>query len=258
MPTPFPGMDPYLEQRSLWPDVHNRLIVAIADDLAPRLRPLFFVAVEERTYIEDFRGLTFAGRPDIAVSRVSEAAVAYQVVAPDRRAGVAVVELPVPDTVRETWLEIRERDDRVVTVLEILSPANKVPGKGRDLYERKRRQVLDSLTNLVEIDLLRAGQPMEMEGAYPPSHYRILVSRGATRPRADLHYFSIRDPIPDFPLPLRHDDDEPTVALNQLLHDLYDRAGYDLRIDYGEVPEPSLDEEDAGWAADLLSQAALR
>lgn len=257
MPTPFPGMDSYLEDHALWPDVHNSLITALRDDLAPRLRPRYVVAVEERTYIDDFSGLTFAGRPDVAVARVSEAAVAYQVAAPVRRAGVAVVELPVPDSVRETWLEIRERDDRVVTVLEILSPANKVPGKGRELYERKRRQVLDGLTNLVEIDLLRVGEPMAMEGAYPPSHYRILVSRGATRPRADLHYFSVRDPIPDFPLPLQMDEDEPVVALNRLLHDLYDRAGYDLRIDYSKAPYPPLDEEDAVWADDLLRQAAL-
>lgn len=257
MPTPFPGMDPYLEERSLWPDVHNRLIVALADDLAPRLRPRYFVAVEERTYTVKTSGLTFAGRPDLAVTQVHEAVVAYRISPPVRQAGVTTVELPVPDIVRETYLEIRDRDDRVVTVLEILSPANKVPGKGRDLYERKRSRVLHSLTNLVEIDLLRAGQPTELVGNYPPSHYRILVSRKATRPRADLHYWSVRDPIPDFPLPLQPDEAEPTVALNQLLHDLYDRAGYDLRIDYSQAPDPPLDGEDAAWADDLFRQGAL-
>ena len=242
MLTPFPGMDPYLENRALWPNVHNSLIAALRDDLAPRLRPRYFVAVEERTYVSGPDGLTFSGRPDVAVNQVREAAVAYRVDTLVSRAGVATVELPVPDVVRETFLEIRDRDDRVVTVLEILSPANKAPGPGRDLYRRKRKQVLDSLTNLVEIDLLRAGQPMEMEGDYPPSHYRILVSRGATRPRADLHYFSVRDPIPDFPLPLQPDEAEPLVATNQLLHDLYDRAGYDLQLKYGEEPEPPLEE----------------
>ncbi len=258
MPTPFPGMDPYLEQRSLWPDVHNSLITALRDDLAPRLRPRYFVAVEERTYSDNSSALTFAGRPALAVSQVREAAVAYRIAPQVRQAGVAVVELPISDIERETFLEIRDQDDRVVTVLEILSPANKAPGKGRDLYLRKRNQVLDSLTNLVEIDLLRAGQPMEMHGDYPPSHYRILVSREATRPRAELYYFSARDPIPDLPLPLQTDEAEPTVVLNQLLHDLYDRAGYDLRIDYSQASDPPLDEEDAAWADDLLRQAALR
>ena len=258
MPTPFPGMDPYLEHRSLWPNVHNSLITALRDDLALRLRPRYFVAVEERTYTNNSGALTFAGRPDLAVSQVREAAVAYQIAPPVRQAGVAVVELPIPDTERETYLEIRDQDDRVVTVLEILSPANKVPGKGRDLYERKRGQVLDSLTNLVEIDLLRAGQPMEVVGDYPPSHYRILVSRGAVRPRADLYYFGVRDPIPDFPLPLQPDETKPLVALNQLLHDLYERAGYDLRIDYSQALDPPLDEEYADWTADLLRQTGHR
>ena len=231
MPTPFPGMDPYLEQRSLWPDVHNSLITALRDDLAPRLRPRYFVAVEERTYSDNSGALTFAGRPDIALSQMREAAVAYRIAPQVRQAGVAMVELPIPDIERETYLEIRDQDGRVVTVLEILSPANKVAGKGRDLYERKRSRVLNSLTHLVEIDLLRAGQPMELHGDYPPSHYRILVSREAKRPRAELYYFSVDDPIPDFPLPLQPDEAEPMVALNQLLHNLYDRAGYDLRID---------------------------
>lgn len=257
MPTPFPGMDPYLEERSLWPNVHSSLITALRDDLAPRLRPRYFVAVEERTYTDDTGGLTFAGRPDLAISQVHEAAVAYWVAPQSHDAGVTVVELPVPDIVRETYLEVRDRDDRVVTMLEILSPANKVPGRGRELYGLKRSRVLASMTNLVEIDLLRAGQPMEMHGDYPPSHYRILVSREATRPRADLHYFSVRDPIPDFSLPLQQDEDEPVVVLNQLLHDLYDRAGYDLRIDYSQAPHPPLDDEDAAWAADLLRQRAF-
>ena len=255
MPTPFPGMDPYLEQRSLWPDVHNSLITALRDDLAPRLRPRYFVAVEERTYSDNSGALTFAGRPDLAVSQVREAAVAYWVAPQVRQAGVAVVELPIPDIERETYLEIRDQDDRVVTVLEILSPANKVAGKGRDLCQRKRSRLLNSRTHLVEIDLLRAGQPMEMHGDYAPSHYRILVSREAKRPRAELYYFNVGDLIPDFPLPLQPDEAEPVVALNQLLHDLYYRAGYDLRIDYSQSLDPPLDEEYADWTADLLRQA---
>ena len=258
MPTPFPGMDPYLEQRALWPDVHNRLIVTLADDLAPRLRPRYVIAVEERTYRYDPGALTFAGRPDLTVTRLNEPTVRYQAAPRPRRAEVAVVELPMPDLARETYLEIRGRDERVVTVLDILSPANKAPGEGRELYERKRRLVLDGLTNLVEIDLLRAGQPMAMSGNGQPSHYRILVSRGHARPWADLHYFSVRDPIPAFPLPLLPGEEEPQVALNSLLHALYDRAGYDLRIDYRGEPEPPLDEEDAPWAAALLREAGLR
>ena len=258
MPTPFPGMDPYLEQRALWPNVHNSLIMALRDDLAPRLRPHYFVAVEERTYIDGSGGLTFAGRPDVTVPQVREAATRYQTGLWDRQPGVAVVELPMPETVHEVYLEIRGQDDRVVTVVEVLSPANKMPGEGRGLYERKRMRVLSSLTNLVEIDLLRIGQPMAVRGNGHPAPYRILVSRAASRPWGELYYFGVRNPIPDFALPLQPGDAEPVVALNRLLHELYDRAGYDLRIDYRQEPEPSLEHEDALWSDALLRQAALR
>ncbi len=168
MPTPFPGMDPYLEQRALWPDVHNSLITALRDDMAPRLRPRYFVAVEERTYIDGSRGLTFAGRPDVTVLQVREAATRYQTGLWDRQSGVAVVELPVPDTIHELYLEIREQDDRVVTVVEVLSPANKMPGEGRDLYERKRMRSSCALPHSCQsrrvstvgrVVLLRRAQP---------------------------------------------------------------------------------------------------
>lgn len=258
MPTPFPGMDPYLEQRALWPNVHNSLIAALRDELAPLLRPRYFVAIEERTYIDSSAGLTFASRPDVAVLQVKEAAVRYQGVSWDRQPGVAVVELPIPDTVHEVYLEIREQDDRVVTVVEVLSPANKMPGEGRDLYERKRMRILSSLTNLVEIDLLRIGQPMAVRGNGHPAPYRILVSRATSRPWGQLYYFGVRNPIPEFALPLQPGDAEPVVALNRLLHALYDRAGYDLRIDYRQEPEPPLEYADALWSDALLRQAGLR
>jgi hypothetical protein len=259
MPTPFPGVDPYLEHPDLWQNVHNSLIIALRDDLAPRLRPRYFVAVEERTYVGAPSGLTFVGRPDVAAVRTGEPASRYQTGRTAAGTAVTTGELPVLDIVRETYLEVRARDtDRVVTVLEILSPSNKLPGEGREQYERKRLKLLGTLTNLVEIDLLRAGPPMTMRGDGREAHYRILVSRSLERPQADLLAFSVRQPIPDFPLPLQPGEEEPIVEINRLLHELYDRAGYDLRIDYRSEPEPSLEGEDAAWADALLRQAGLR
>ena len=98
MPTPFPGIDPYLEQRSLWPDVHNRLITALRDDLAPRLRPRYFVAVEERTYRDNSGALTFSGRPAPAVSQVREAAVASRAAPQSCQGRVGRGALPPPPT----------------------------------------------------------------------------------------------------------------------------------------------------------------
>lgn len=258
--TPFPGMDPYLEHPDVWPDVHNRLIVALADYLSPRVRPRYYVSIEQRTYRQEPAGLRFTGRPDVAV--VAGPVVAYQVaptveLPPDRP---ITVELPVPDILRETYLDVKDGAGELITCLEILSPANKTPGRGRSMYEHKRRWVLESRTHLVEIDLLRGGLPMEMVGAGNgrETPYRILVSREERRPLADLLPFTLRHAIPDCPLPLRRGDEDVIVPLNLLLHELYDRAGYDLRIHYGGEPAPPLAEDDITWADVLLRRAGLR
>ena len=104
----------------------------------------------------------------------------------------------------------------------------------------------------MEIDLLRGGERMKIYGADRAYDYSILVSRGDRRPRAELHAFGLRDPIPRFRLPLRPGDDEPEVDLGALLHALYERASYDLRLDYDRSPDPALREADRGWAASIL------
>ena len=124
--------------------------------------------------------------------------------------------------------------------------------------EEKRLHVLGTRTHLVEIDLLRSGQPMKMWGDGKDSHYRLLISRAEHRPRANLYAFSVRDPIPPFPLPLRSGDEEPTVELGNLLHALYDRAGYDLAVDYTADPVPALEGEDDTWSDQFLRDKGLR
>lgn len=272
MPTPFPGMDPYLERPNLWTNVHNSLITALRDFLAPQLRPRYFVAVQERAYLDEPGGIGFVNVPDAAV------------VGPYRSAPVQVreqtfvaespltIDLPMPVRVRETYLEIQEigedaavgttlngeqTSDRVITLLEILSPWNKRPGKGRREYLHKRGKILNSFTNLVEIDLLRSGERMNPVSTLHYD-YSILVSRAATRPRAALYAFTVRQPIPAFHLPLQVEDEEPLVDVNELLHALYDRAGYDLRINYRSEPIPPLEQNDLAWADALLRDAGLR
>ena len=246
MPSPFPGMDPWLERPDLWPDVHNSLIAAIRDVLAPRLRPRYVVTIEERVFVEDQQGLSFVGRPDIAV--VAKGHVAGSGIAHSASA-VVEVEVPVADRARETYLEVRgAQEGEVVTVIEVLSPSNKRKGEGRRVYLEKRTDTFASLTSLVEIDLLRTGESMPVVRGRPASDYSILVSRSWARPRADLLPFSVRDEIPSLPVPLRRAEEEPPLGLGAILHALYDRAGYDLRIDYARPPDPPLREDDAVWA----------
>ncbi|MBX0329706.1 DUF4058 family protein [Oscillochloris sp. ZM17-4] len=256
METPFPGMDPYLEQPAIWPDLHNSLIVALRDDLAPQLRPRYYVAIEERTYTVEPGDLLLAGRADVAV-----VGPAYGAADPDperAESGGVVVSVDMPDEVRETYLEVRSASGEVVTLVEILSPTNKRPGEGRGLYLRTRRSVIGTLTHLVEIDLLRAGAPMPVSGWAGQSDYRIMISRGNRRPRALLLPFGVRQAIPSFALPLLPGDAEPAVDLGALLRALYDRGGYDLRLRYADPADPPLAGDNSAWADDLLRAAGLR
>ncbi len=260
MPSPFPGMDPYLEGRNTWPGLHHRLITAIGDALVPQVAPAYYVEVEERIYtVEEERG-KFVGRPDVAI--ITAPATAEQ----KGESGVATgcasiaetVNLPLFEKVPEGYLEVRDtQTHEVITVIEVLSPTNKVVGEGRREYEAKRREVLYTLTNLIEIDLLRAGEPMEMKPT-PKRDYRIVVRAGWERHRAQLYAFSVRQPIPDFPVPLRRDEKAVVLALGKLLSEIYDRARYDLRLNYHQPPEPPLAPEDAIWASELLRAKGLR
>ncbi|MBI5368019.1 MAG: DUF4058 family protein [Planctomycetes bacterium] len=271
MRSPYPGMDPYLESPALWPDVHNRLIAAIGDCLGPALRPRYYVRLEERAYSSEPGGLEFIGRPDLTLAAGTTRSPGVQPPVEARvgqggpaapasgAAAVVEVEVPVPDRIRETRLVVVDtRDREVVTVLEILSPDNKRPGRGRRLYLKKRGRVLESLTHLIEIDLLRGGERMPVHGDPPGSDYRILTSRGEKRPRARAYCFGVRDAIPLFPLPLRGGDAEPEVRLGEILHGLYERAAYDLSLDYRAEPVPALAEADRAWSDGLLRSAAVR
>lgn len=250
-------MDPYLEHPALWPDVHNGLIAGLQETLAPQLRPRYYVAIEERTYVDDAPELALVGRPDVAVVATPRTGTSP---APSAAVAATVgVTLPMPQPVRETYLEVRgvEEGD-VVAVLELLSPANKRAGDGRRLYLEKRRRVLASLTHLVEIDLLRAGEPMPMDGIPAGTEYLILVSPAWQRPGARLHAFSVRDPVPVFALPLREQAEEIAVDVATVLRARYDRVGYDLRADYRRAPQPPLRPADQAWADALLRAHGLR
>jgi len=214
------------------------------------------VGLERRTYLLKADDLVVIGRPDIAVASAAEVSA----LAPQPATSVTVLEVEVPmqDEVSENFLEIHEvKTGKLITLLELLSPVNKLHKQGREEYERKRGYVFRSWTHLVEIDLLRAGDPMPVVGAQVQSDYRILVSRGTQRPRAALIVFTLRQPIPTFTLPLLPGDDEPEVALNCLLHVLYRRARFDLRLDYTQPPIPPLAEADAAWAQELITARGL-
>lgn len=254
MPSPFPGMNPYLENSELWSAVHNRLIVAIADDLVDRLSEKYRVEIEKRTYFSSEEDSLLVGIPDVVVvadktaKPSSSNATRSLLVQPEK------VTVPLAEEVNERYLEIREvGTGTVVTVIELLSPKNKRSGEGRIAYERKRNRVLASATHLVEIDLLRGGKPFPIKSENL-GDYRILICRGDRRPNADLYAFSLRQPIPPVPIPLMPHEIEPILNLQPLLDRIYDKGRYHLAIDYTQPPQPPLSDKDTQWAQTLLSQ----
>jgi Protein of unknown function (DUF4058) len=260
MSSPFPGMNPYLEHPSLWAGIHHRLITAIANDLAPKLRPKYIVAIEERVYEVSGDTALLIGVPDVSVqSSLSLARTAESTLAVAPASQSVEVLLPLPEILTEAYLEIRAVEtEEVVTIIEVLSPKNKLVGIGRLQYETKRLKILGSATHFVEIDLLRQGNSMAMVGNFGQSHYRILISPSETRPKAQLYGFNLQDKIPEFSMPLRANETEPVIDLKSLLDQIYDQGSYDLRIDYSRPPIPALSESDLAWVNERLQQQALQ
>lgn len=251
---PFPGMNPYLEQPRFWPGLHNVLIAALQSSLGPRLPPQYRMEVNERYEVDVTWPVDDAAKrdiiPDLSVTTERGNRGAGLVTEPS---GGVLVATPAP--VRVVYLEVRRApNDEVVTVVEILSPSNKVPGTGRTDYIRKREDILASHVNLVEIDLLRGGEPMPLTTPAPPCHYRILVSRERWRPNASLFPFMVWDAIPRFLLPLLPGDAEIEADIGPLLDEIHHTARYNMALDYDrEPPGPALDPQHREWIRERLA-----
>jgi hypothetical protein len=250
MNLPFPGMDPYLEHPALWTGIHARLIVWLAHQLGPLLRPRYVVSVEERVFIE---GPEEQRIPDLWVQRIRDRGAALAT--PQPAANTPLV-LEVEDLeIREHYLEIldRYRDMRVVTVVEVVSPSNKVAGPGREAYLAKQRETLANEYHLVEIDLLRQGRhvlsvPEVHVRARATYDYLMCVSRWPNRKRFELYPCRLRDRLPHLQLPLADPDPDVSLDVQAALEQAYDDGSYMLRVRYDEPCEPPLESADQAWA----------
>jgi Protein of unknown function (DUF4058) len=248
MPSPFPGMDPYLEE--FWGDVHAGLVLYARDELQSQLPGDLRARVEEHVFVDSPQEEERSVYPDIVVERAT---------ALDVRASAPLI-LELGDEPRtETFIEIIDIGSgrRVVTVLEVLSPANKRPGQGREMYQKKQRELLEGNVSLVEIDLLRAGMyslsipPHKIPSAYR-TPYRVVVRRSWKPLQAELYAIALQQPLPAIRVPLRETDSDVTLDLQALLERAYDNGGYENDIDYEVKPDPTLKGNEATWADALL------
>jgi hypothetical protein len=227
-------MNPYFEQADFGRDFHQEFLTTLRRQLAPQLGGAFFVKLEEHIYIHDLPldERRFLGRADLSITRTDET---------ERRSAATglleaptTLQLPAQDVERVPFLEIRDRHSReLLTVIELLSPSNKKSGADHEQYLARRRELIRSPANLVEIDLLRGGRPMPA-GPRPECDYSVLVSRAERRPDVDFWPIRLRERLPEIPIPLRGDVADARVDLQQTLDRAYDGPGYEHVIYAGE------------------------
>ena len=261
MPSPFPGMDPYLEGY-LWPDVHHRLATQISDQLMPLLRPKYVARIEIQMVTDETPeaeiGIMY---PDVEIVRTLQRRD-QPLALPRDTAEVDVMPSPMtPVTVSVPLLEFEVRlatveirdvaQNQLVTSIEILSPVNKrEPGFSR--YREKRQHLRTAKVHLLEIDLLRRGQRIQLHPHVQASDYRVSLIRAQVRV-ANIWSINLAEPLPVVPVPLRSPDADVLLNLAAALATIYDRAAYDLSIQYTQPPPPPpLSAEAQAWLQERL------
>lgn len=255
MPSPFPGMDPYLEGY-LWPDVHNALATKIRQQLTPQLRPRYTARLEiyvvEDSFPESDVGILY---PDVEVMR-SQIATAELVSSPVATAITpAQLTVPVlqPVPVQLASVEIRDTaQNKLVTCIEILSPVNK-RAPGLLAYRQKRQRLYQAGVHLLELDLLRRGTRPFAHPQLPEVAYAIALTR-AQSGVMNLWPLQLSDPLPTLPVPLQSPDPDIPLDLSTALKDVYEEAAYELSLNYeGSPPPPALSPSEQKWMQQLLA-----
>ncbi|MEA5617871.1 DUF4058 family protein [Cronbergia sp. UHCC 0137] len=257
MPSPFPGMNPYLEGY-LWPDVHSALANKIRQILVPKLRPKYTARLEiylvEDTTPEGEIGILY---PDVEVLQVKQKYDFYppsQVHQSSVLTTPAPLTLPIlqPVTVRVPTIEIRDTaNNTLVTSIEILSPVNKRE-PGLTQYRQKRQRLYNANVHLIEIDLLRRGTRPFQHPHIPDVSYLISLIR-AYSGVVNIWTIKLQDRLPIIPIPLHTPDTDIALDLQDALHTIFDEAAYDLSIDYNQLPPPPpINMVDAEWIQTLL------
>lgn len=227
MPSPFPGMDPYLECEALWPIFHHHFVMGLYQALQPGLVDRYRARVSRRHYATE--------------------QVLFTSVQREER--------------HEDYLEIRQRsDDRLVTLVDVVGPANKTTRQGRQAYLDKRREGRAASASLVEIDLVLQGEPMleYSRDGLPEWDYAVTVTRATQPDRFEIYTATLRKRLPRFRLPLASDDRDTVFDLHETFARCYDQGAFRGKIDYSRDPATKVDDDDRLWLAELLGQQKLR
>jgi hypothetical protein len=220
-------MDPYLEDEPLWPVFHHQFVMCLYQTLLPGLVDRYRARVCQRCY-------------------VTEQALFTSIIREEHH---------------EDFIEVRQRSDsRLVTLIELVSPANKTKQKGRGAYLDRRREAKSGGANLVEIDLVLQGQPTldYSRDGLPEWDYAVTVTRSTQPERYEIYTTTLQKRLPRFRLPLASDDRDTVLDLHTAYTRCFDQGGFAGRIDYSRDPVTTLSAEDRQWLRELLRTQKLR
>ncbi|GIW80157.1 MAG: hypothetical protein KatS3mg105_1964 [Gemmatales bacterium] len=227
MPSPFPGMDPYLENEQIWDAFHHQLITCLYQMLLPGLVDRYKAKICQRDYVSE---------QPLFTSVIREVHL-------------------------EEYIEIRQRGQgKIVTMIDVVSPGNKTTAAGRQAYLDNRRRGKDHGANLVEIDLVLQGEPMldySREGL-PEWDYAVTVTRATQPERYEIYTSTLQKRLPRFRMPLASDDRDTVVDLQVAFTRCYDQGTFSAEIDYSRDPQVPLDDDDRNWLNELLKAEKLR
>jgi hypothetical protein len=255
MASPFPGMDPYLEDSAFWSDFHSTFVHCWREAIADALPDDYEASIDERVYlVETDPEVRKLIKPDVAVSSANGGGSARKATG-----GVATLEpvslpLEVMDGVTELYIEILQRPElSLVAVLELLSPANK-ENPGRTEYLSKRNEILRRNVHLVEFDLLRGGQRVPSPRPLPDGDCFYLVSRADHRSECQVYAWKLPHVLPSLPVPLRQPHADLIVDLAQVFTTAYERGRFGRRLRYDRPCPAQLSDQQRAWAAEVVSR----
>jgi hypothetical protein len=220
-------MDPYLETDTLWPRFQRQLVLSLYQHLLPVLVDRYRARVVQRHYVIE----------------------------------QALFTSVIRDEFHEDYIEIRQRaDNKWVTLVDVVNPANKLTAAGRAAYLQTRREARNHKASLVEIDLVYRGEPTleYSRDGLPEWDYAITVTRSPQPERYEVYTTTLQKRLPRFRLPLALDDRDSVLDLQTVFTRCYDQGNFADEIDYQQDPALPLDEDDSRWLDEVLKQQRMR
>ena len=264
MPSPSPGMDPYIEAQQRFHTFHTAFITACAEVINEHQGPPYYATVEERVPIdatgpeEASRPVAHRVSPDVVVTVDGRRSSVGRAV--DGAVGGAIVPVVLPQAVvpldqpTQKLIEIRGRPyDELITTVELLSPSNKKSGPDREALLVKRADLLHRGVNVVDVDLLIIGRRLPLLVPPPAGDYYAMVTRADRRDQCEVYGWSLRERLPTVAIPMEPETADVPLDVAAAFDRVYRRFHFDRQLDHARPLPAPWPEADRAWAAERVA-----